>query len=173
MLTALEGLVGAPGAKTPTVASVSNPNSLNAPRLFCASSRCASPFVVDPLGPLCQAQDPRAHCPGHWGCHLGSHPSSRWVSGSGLALFPKESDRGRAENSGSTGQGSRGVEGGRWGVGHRTPQPFQLGGWPRAGSSLQRAWLKASGHRALSHLCRNSFPGLVRGWAWPLLYVQL
>lgn len=58
MFTAPEGLVGA-GArsgfgKTPTAASVSNLNSLNAPHLHRASPWCASPFVADPLGPLCQ-----------------------------------------------------------------------------------------------------------------------
>lgn len=58
MFTAPEGLVGTGAgsgfSKTLTVASVSNPNSLNAPHLYRAPSWCACPFVADPLGSLCQ-----------------------------------------------------------------------------------------------------------------------
>ena len=51
MFTALEGLVGMGTgsglSKTPTVASVLNLNSLNAPHPYRASCWCASPFVAD------------------------------------------------------------------------------------------------------------------------------
>jgi len=73
MFTALEGLVGTGTgsgfSKTPTVASVLNLNSLNAPHLYRASCWCASPFVAD-----VRCSGPEGLFSWTWGSALGTVP---------------------------------------------------------------------------------------------------
>lgn len=172
MFTALEGLVGMGTknglSKTPTVASVLNLNSLSAPT-------CTAPHAVVLLlsWRTPDAQDLRAAS----GCraqHLGSWPSSLWGLGGDLVLYPKESDRDRAESYGPTGQGTRvGVGDGQWGTFWPRSPSWECGRGPGAGSSRPKG-VHCSRHLDAGHcphLCGKSSLGRLQGWAWPFLAV--